>query len=195
VPHGVHVPVDSVPEMPARSKIILFVGALQLRKNISRLVRAFEALSGEWRLVLAGAPAGYQADRILAQIEKSPARSRIEVRGYLPAAQVRDLYRHASIFAFPSLDEGFGMPALEAMAQGVPVITSNRSATAEVCAGAALLVDPQNEDELAAALLRLSSDQDLRITLAALGRARVQNYSWEKTCSATYKIYSELNSV
>jgi glycosyltransferase involved in cell wall biosynthesis len=192
VPHGVHIPIENPPEMAARSKIILFVGALQLRKNVSRLVRAFEAVSDDWRLVLAGAPTGYQADRILAQIESSPARPRIDVCGYLPAARLRSLYQQASIFAFPSLDEGFGLPVLEAMAQGVPVITSANSATAEVGRGAALLLDPTREEEIEAALLRLVHYPDLRSELAALGRIRAQQYSWERTCRATYQVYSEL---
>jgi glycosyltransferase involved in cell wall biosynthesis len=194
VPHGVYLGLERPPEMAERAKIILFVGALQLRKNVSRLVRAFEAVSDDWRLVLAGAPSGYQADRILTQIETSPARSRIDVCGYLPAARLLALYRQASIFAFPSLDEGFGMPILEAMAHGVPVITSTNSATAEVGGGAALLVDPTREEEIEAALVRLARDFDLRSELAALGRIRAQQYSWERTCRATYDVYSELLS-
>jgi glycosyltransferase involved in cell wall biosynthesis len=195
VPHGVSVPTERPREMAARSKIILFVGALQLRKNVSRLVRAFEAVPDDWRLVLAGAPTGYQADRILAQIEVGSARQRIDVCGYLAAARLHDLYQQASIFAFPSLDEGFGMPILEAMAHGVPVITSTNSATAEVGAGAALLVDPTSETEIAAALMRLVDDSGLRSELAALGRARAQQYSWERTCRATYEVYSELRNL
>ena len=87
---------------------------------------------------------GYGAEEILARIENSPARDRIRVTGYVSAADLAGWYARAAIFAFPSLDEGFGMPVLEAMAAGVPVITSNRSALPEVAGDAALLVDPDD---------------------------------------------------
>jgi glycosyltransferase involved in cell wall biosynthesis len=192
IPHGVHFPEGDVPDAAERSKMILFVGALQLRKNVSRLVSAFEATPSDWSLVLAGAPGGYQADRILEQIKRSQAHHRIKVCGYLTASQLEDLYRQASIFAFPSLDEGFGMPVLEAMAHGVPVLTSNRSGTAEIGSGAALLVDPCSEEAIAVELLRLIADPQLRTTLAEKGRARAREYSWQRTCDATYATYAEL---
>lgn len=192
VPHGVHFPEGNLPATDHRSKMVLFVGALQLRKNVSRLVSAFEATPSDWSLVLAGAPCGYQADRILEQIKRSPARQRIKVCGYLPAPQLAELYRQASIFSFPSLDEGFGMPVLEAMAHGVPVLTSNRSGTAEIGSGAASLVDPYSEEAISAELLRLIRDPQLRTTLAEKGRARAREYTWQKTCDATHAIYTEL---
>jgi glycosyltransferase involved in cell wall biosynthesis len=194
VPHGVRVPEGDVPTTAERSKMILFVGALQVRKNISRLVSAFEAVPNDWSLVLAGAPSGFQADRILEQIEASPARQRIRVCGYLPKTQLQHLYQQASIFAFPSLDEGFGMPVLEAMAHGAPVLTSNRSATAEIGVGAALLVDPESEAAIAAELVRMIRDPQLRTTLMERGRIRAREYTWQRACNATYAIYSELKN-
>jgi glycosyltransferase involved in cell wall biosynthesis len=102
------------------------------------------------------------------------------------------LYRRASIFAFPSLDEGFGMPVLDAMANGVPVITSTRSALPEVAGDAALLVNPEETDEIAAALLRLAADPEIRDDLARRGLERALQFSWESTLQKTWDVYEEL---
>ena len=156
IPHGVDLPAET--DESEREDLILFVGALQTRKNICRLVEGFERLEGRWRLVLAGATSGYGAQEILERIERSPARSRIELTGYLPQHELEALYRRARIFAFPTLDEGFGIPVLEAMARGVPVITSNRSSLPEVAGDAALLVNPFCAGDIEGALDRLVGD-------------------------------------
>ncbi len=189
VTHGVHAPpvAERVEE-----KMVLSVGAIQLRKNTARLVEAFEALPQDWQLVLAGAPSGFGAESILQRIESSPARERIRVAGYVSAEELEQLYARAAIFAFPSLDEGFGMPVLEAMARGVPVITANRSALPEVAGEAAVLVDPQRVDEIAGALLELSANKERRVGLAQLGRVRAASFSWPRAVSETYAVYREL---
>lgn len=192
VPHGVRVPAEQT--IAPREKIILFVGALQIRKNILRLVEAFEQMEGNWTLTLAGAAAGFGVGRILGRIKTSCAYDRIQVTGYVTPQELDGLYAKASIFAFPSLDEGFGMPVLEAMARGVPVITSNRSALPEVAGDAALLVDPYQTEEVAAALTRLARDADLRTQLAEAGKARARSFTWEKAVESTYAIYKELVS-
>ena len=107
---------------------MLHVGAIQHRKNIVRLVQAFESMPRSWNLVLAGAPNGYGAEEALEAIEKSFARDRIRVTGYVSAEELAELYATSSIFVFPSLDEGFGMPIIEAMAHGTPVMASDRAA-------------------------------------------------------------------
>jgi glycosyltransferase involved in cell wall biosynthesis len=195
VPHGVRQPMTGPGSQ--RENLVLFVGALQTRKNVIRLIEAFEKLSGDkdpWRLVLAGAPSGYQADRILERIGKSTCRDRVEIAGYVSLSELESLYSRASIFALPSLDEGFGIPVLEAMAHGVPVVTSNRSALVEVAGDAALLVDPYDVEELGCALERLMNDLELRAKLSNLGRARAKHYTWERAVKATYTIYRELVS-
>lgn len=123
-------------------------------------------------MVTVGAPSGFQADLILDRIGRSKWRGRIQVTGYISKHELEDWYARASVFAFPSLDEGFGMPVLEAMAHGIPVVTSNRSALVEIATDAALLVDPYNVDELENALSRLVQDTDLRRKLSELGRSR-----------------------
>jgi glycosyltransferase involved in cell wall biosynthesis len=190
VHHGVRLPE---PPSAPREKVVLHVGALQKRKNIARLVEAFEALPEDWRLALAGS-AGFGAEEILRGIASSPARERILVLGYVTAQELAGWYARAMILAFPSLDEGFGIPILEAMAAGVPVITSNRSALVEAAGEAALLVNPDNLEELGDALARLAKDECLREELKQKGLARAKNFPWTKAVEKTWDVYRELLS-
>jgi len=188
VPHGVRLPKVV---NPAKEKLVLSVGAIQKRKNTTRLVRAFASMPADWKLVLAGGR-GYGAEETLQEIEESPRRQDIEVADHVSEARLAELYAKAGIFAFPSLDEGFGIPILEAMANGVPVVTSNRSAMPEVCGDAGLQVDPESVDELAAALRRLAADETLRGSLAELGLARAREFCWDRVVAATWSVYREL---
>jgi len=155
------------------------------------LVDAFEAVDPAWRLVLAGS-AGYGSEEILSRIEASPARARITVTGYVSPEELAAWYAKSSVFAFPSLDEGFGMPVLEAMAAGVPVITSNRSALPEVAGDAALLVNPECTDELVQALRDLTQGEELRKNVARRGVDRARLFTWEKAVAETWNVYREL---
>ncbi len=175
----------------AREKVVLCVGAIQRRKNQAMLVRAFRAMPEDWTLVLAGSQ-GFAAAETLNEISASPRASQIRVTGYLTDEQLGQWYARAGIFAFPSLDEGFGMPALEAMAAGIPVIAGNRSALPEVCGDAAILIDPRSEAELASALLLLAQDGDRREDLVERGRRRAQQFKWETAVKATAEVYREL---
>jgi glycosyltransferase involved in cell wall biosynthesis len=186
--HGVRVRADSGPR---RETIVLHVGAIQRRKNVLRLVEAFERMPAEWSLVLAGAR-GYGAEEIIDRIERSPRRAAINVLGYVTEQQLGELYARASIFAFPSLDEGFGMPVLDAMASGVPVLSSTRSALPEVCGDAALLVDPTESDAIAEGLTRLASDSALREELRVRGLIRAQEFTWADAAAQTWEVYREL---
>ncbi|HZT28732.1 MAG TPA: glycosyltransferase family 1 protein [Bryobacteraceae bacterium] len=188
----VHHGVRALPARPAEKRpVILHVGAIQRRKNILRLVEAFERLPAEWELVLAGS-SGYGADEILRRIEQSPSRARIRVLGYVSPAGLAECYAQATICAFPSLDEGFGIPVVEAMGAGLPVVTSNRAALPEVAGDAALLVDPEDTDALAGALQNLIRDQDLRADLSRRGRLRAAQFTWEKAVERTWEVYREL---
>jgi glycosyltransferase involved in cell wall biosynthesis len=189
VHHGVRPAFPDSP--PARENIVLHVGAIQARKNVARLVNAFASMPADWRLVLAGS-AGYGADSIFAQIAASPASTRIQVTGWLPDRELDRCYAQARIFAFPSMDEGFGLPVLEAMSRGVPVLTSNRSALPEVADGAALLVDPENEEEIASGLRRLAADESLRAELKKRGLERAALFTWELAVERTWDVYQEL---
>ncbi len=185
VHHGVRASVPAA----QKENLVLSVGAIQRRKNIARLVKAFELLPPSWRLALAGAPGGFGAAEELQAVDASPARPRIDVLGYVSSSELDSLYRRASIFAFPSLDEGFGMPVLEAMAHGAAVMTSNCSAMPEVAGDAALLVDPLNIGD---ALLRLADDERMRDALIQKGLARIQEFSWDSAVAKTWAVYDEL---
>jgi glycosyltransferase involved in cell wall biosynthesis len=191
--HVVHHGVNHIPPVKPlpRENIVLSVGAIQRRKNIARLVAAFERTPPGWRLVLAGSE-GYGAAEILARIAASPRRGDIQVLGYVSGPELERWYGRARIFAFPSLDEGFGLPVLEAMAMGVPVIAANRAALPEVSGDAALLVDPERVEEIATALERLMGDQGLAERLVRCGIERAKDFSWEKAARETWGVYQQL---
>jgi glycosyltransferase involved in cell wall biosynthesis len=174
-----------------REKIVLHVGAIQRRKNIARLVDAFERMDRGWQLVLAGS-AGFGAAEIAARVDRSPSRERIRMLGYVPSSELANWYTRAMIFAFPSLDEGFGMPVLEAMASGTPVVASNRSALPEVAGDAAWLVNPEDTEELAGALVALTLDPNRRADLSLRGLARAARFRWGDAVEKTWQVYCEL---
>jgi glycosyltransferase involved in cell wall biosynthesis len=188
IPHGVIG--RRIPKLQ-REKIVLCVGAIQRRKNQAGLVRAFRALPEDWTLVLAGSQ-GYEAEETVNEVANSLAKERIRITGYLTDEEIGEWYARARIFAFPSRDEGFGMPVLEAMAAGIPVIAGNRSALPEVCGDAAELVDPENEDELAEALIRLATDERRREALIDLGQRRAAEFRWDDAVTKTLGVYREL---
>jgi glycosyltransferase involved in cell wall biosynthesis len=193
-PPGGSFPGTALPDKTARQKVILNVGAIQKRKNIARLVEAFEAVDPAWRLVLIGS-SGYGAAQIHARIAASPARERISVLGYVTPEELAAWYARAMVFAFPSLDEGFGMPVLEAMTAGTPVLTSTRSALPEVAGDAALLADPEDTGALVHALQRLTRDEELRARLSRLGVERARLFNWEKAVDQTWDIYMDLLAI
>jgi len=180
----------AIPLLP-REKLVLSVGAIQRRKNQARLIRAFRTMPEDWSLVLAGSQ-GYGAEDAVREAAESPAASRIRITGYVSDYEIASLYARASIFAFPSLDEGFGMPALEAMAAGLPVIAGNRSALPEVCGDAAELVDPTSDEELAVALNKLANNESYRRDLVGRGKQHAAAYRWERGVAETLAAYREL---
>jgi glycosyltransferase involved in cell wall biosynthesis len=175
----------------ARENIVLCVGAIQRRKNQAMLIRAFRAMPAGWTLVLAGAE-GFDAKDALREAAESSRAADIRITGYASEAELASWYARASIFAFPSFDEGFGMPVLEAMSAGIPVIAGNRSALPEVCDKAAILVDPTQEDDLASALQTLATDMDRRSSLVARGTARAAEFPWARAIHDTLDVYREL---
>ena len=175
-----------------RRNVILHVGAIQSRKNIVRLVRAFAATPSDWELILAGS-AGFGVEQALSAIAASPRRSQIRVLGYVTDGRLAELYDEARILAFPSLEEGFGMPVIEAMSHGLPVLTSNSSALREVAGCAALLVDPTDENAIGAGLCALAVNEDARRDLRERGFAHVEKYRWETAVERTWQVYGELD--
>jgi glycosyltransferase involved in cell wall biosynthesis len=175
----------------ARENVVLCVGVIQRRKNQATLIRAFRAMPAGWTLVLAGSE-GFDAQGALREASESPRAADIRITGYVSEAELAAWYARAKIFAFPSFDEGFGMPALEAMAAGIPVIAGNRSAVPEVCGDAAILVDPAEEDEIASALQTLATDEDRRFEFVTRGTARAAEFSWARAIERTLDVYREV---
>jgi glycosyltransferase involved in cell wall biosynthesis len=192
--------VESVPAGPddvARTRAahgldrpyVLFVGTVEPRKNLPRLVQALAALDrADVELVLVGAE-GWNED-LGALLAALPGRSRS--LGFVAPDDLGPLYAGAAVVAYPSLREGFGLPPLEAMAQGAPVVTSRGTATEEVAGDAAVLVDPTSVDAIAAGLDRVLSDPDGAAELGARGRARAATYTWERTAELTVAAYREV---
>jgi glycosyltransferase involved in cell wall biosynthesis len=190
--HGVRSVNGRIAAARDREELVLCVGAIQKRKNVARLVRAFERLPKSWRLALAGAPDGYGAAEELRAVEESPRRTDVDVLGYVSPEALASLYRRAAIFAFPSLDEGFGMPVLEAMSHGAPVVTSQSSALPEVAGDAAILVDPFDPEAIAEALLRFAGNADLRDDFARRGIEHARGFTWESAVEQTWRVYNEI---
>jgi glycosyltransferase involved in cell wall biosynthesis len=170
---------------------VLFVGTLEPRKNLVRLIRAYrQAVSTErlpHGLVLAG-PLGWRADAMRRELSV-PAPGRVVLTGRVDDAALDALYRGADAFCYPSLYEGFGLPVLEAMARGVPVICSNATSLPEVAGDAAILVDPRSVDGLVAAIAGLLRDEAERRRLSSAGRTRAAGFSWERTARETAEAY------
>jgi glycosyltransferase involved in cell wall biosynthesis len=170
---------------------VLSVGSLEPGKNRARLFRAMRHLRDEGighRLAVVGQRAwGYEDD--LALIDDLGMADRIILPGYVRAEHLPALYAGADVFAFPSLYEGFGLPVLEAMACGVPVLTSRVSATAEVAGEAALLVDPESVESIREGLRQLLADRDLRAEYARRGVERAAQFSWQRAADKTRAIY------
>jgi glycosyltransferase involved in cell wall biosynthesis len=166
---------------------VLYVGALQPRKNLARLIEAFNIAkpsTPEMQLVLAGEPA-WLAHGILAEREKSPYKNDIILTGRVSFEELRALYQGARCFAFPSLYEGFGLPVLEALASALPVLLADNSSLREVGGDAALYFNAFSVNDIAEKLERLWSDQELRSELVARGRKQLQKFSWDKCAQET----------
>jgi glycosyltransferase involved in cell wall biosynthesis len=194
------VPPDTLAAVRARYRLdapyVLHSGALVRRKNLPLLIRAFTrycATSGDLDTLLAltgrpqrGMPGGGE---LLAAIAESPVRTRIRLLGHVPEADLPALYAGATLLAYPTRYEGQGLPPLEAMAAGTPVLASSTPAVAEVAAPAALLVDPADEPGWAAALGRLLPDSSLRAAMAARGRIVAARFTWPRCATATLAVY------
>jgi glycosyltransferase involved in cell wall biosynthesis len=170
---------------------VLSVGSLEPGKNRARLFRALRRLWDEGvdaHLAIVGQAAWKYEDEA-ALVDEIGMGDRIHYLGYVPARDLPALYNAASVFAFPSLYEGFGLPVIEAMACGVPVLTSEISATAEVAGDAAVLVDPQDVDAIASGLAALLSDPLRRDHYGRLGLARSVEFSWRRAADETHAVY------
>src|SRR6185503_13211914 len=179
-------------------EFLLTVGTLEPRKNLSVLVDAFEELirarpKSKIELVIAGGR-GWLSGPLFAAIERSPVRDRIILTDYLHDEDLRALYASCDAFIYPSLYEGFGLPPLEAMACGAPVIASRIAAIEETTGKAALLFDPRSAKELTKRILELYEDnggENARRTFSTAGQKRAAEFTWETTARLTWNVYHE----
>jgi glycosyltransferase involved in cell wall biosynthesis len=173
---------------------IFTIGTVQPRKNYARLIHALARLRGEGfdlRLVIAGGQ-GWLADPIYEAIRTAAMEPYVQMIGFADEADLPALYSSALCLAFPSLYEGFGLPILEAMACGTPVITSNISSLPEVAGDAALMVNPHDLDELVMALRRVIADSALRRLLITRGHERARLFTWDASAAQLQRVYQSL---
>ncbi|UCC68034.1 MAG: glycosyltransferase family 4 protein [Armatimonadota bacterium] len=189
---GPRLPRDAFPGAERLSGgYVLYAGALAPRKNLGRVLEAYLKVVSEGvecPLVLAGARSAH-AEELARMAKGLGIEEKVLFAGHVRERLLPALFRGAAAFVYASLYEGFGMPVLEAMASGVPVVTSNGSGTAEVAGKAALRVDPESVEEIARALSRVLKDEALREKLAAQGLIRSRGYRWELTARQTASVY------
>jgi glycosyltransferase involved in cell wall biosynthesis len=174
-------------QLPSR-RYLLFVGSLEPRKNLGRLLAAWAKISSElppdlWLVVAGAGDRKVYENAALGQLPQ-----RVHLTGYVSDAQLRGLYAGAMAFVYPSLAEGFGFPPLEAMAAGIPVLTSNLSALPEICGSDALYADPTDTADIARSLKLLATDTSLRQRLADAGPRRALQFNWDKAAALTLAV-------
>lgn len=195
-----------------KKRYFLFVGTIQPRKNLARLLSAFADLRSmrkderkktktpkssilnptSLKLVLVGSK-GWLSEEIYELPKKLGIEDKVKFLGHVPDNDLPALYQGALAFVYPSLFEGFGLPILEAMACGTPVLTGNTSSMPEVAGDAALLVDPENTEEITKSMQILAQNEKKRAELAKKGFAQVKKFSWEKAAEETLRVFKEIN--
>lgn len=173
-------------------KYIIWVGQIGTRKNIQRLLQAFARLKDDFphQLVIAGEQRKLQGGKeAVSEIEKLGLVDRVRFLGWVNHDELPAIYRMADHFCFPSIYEGFGIPLIEAMACGCPVVSANLGAPPEVCEDAAILVDPYDVDAIAAGMRRIMTDQPLRAQLIARGLERAKAFGWEQCARQVLEVF------
>jgi glycosyltransferase involved in cell wall biosynthesis len=172
-------------------EMVLSVGVIQTRKNTLNMLKALETLPPKYTLVLSGGD-GYGSEAIHEFIRTECLGQRVKLLGHVEDSRLARLYQAASVFLFPSLEEGFGIPVLEAMAGGVPVVTSNVSSMPEVGGEAASYVNPLDPADIASKVVQAVEDPALRAALVQRGLARAREFTWQRTAEATLAVYDEI---
>lgn len=178
---------------PAKEPYVLTVARVDNRKNHVRMLEAFERLVKEGlphRWIVAGPP-GYGCEHFERALARSPASRRVEWRRQVREAELPRLYAQADLFLFASLGEGFGLPPLEAMAAGAPVVTSGISSLPEVCGDAAWYAEPTDPERIFEAARRVLTERDFRAEMILLGRARARKFTWRETARQTLLAYQK----
>ncbi|MFN7170470.1 MAG: glycosyltransferase family 4 protein, partial [Candidatus Omnitrophota bacterium] len=176
-----------------RDKFILFVGTIEPRKNLKNLLSAFNNLKIEitHQLVIVGMK-GWGGDEVYSLVEKLGLRDRVVFTGYLPQKEVNFFYNLCDCFVYPSFYEGFGLPIIEAMQVGCPVITSNTSSCAEIGENSAILIEPDSVDSIAEAIFKVVKDKDLNQQLREKSLRRAKDFSWEIAAEKTLHFFEDI---
>jgi len=185
------VSLEVLAKLGVHGPFILTVGTLQPRKNIEGVISAFERLvahGADFSLVVVGG-AGWGERQTAERIQRSPAGERVVLTGHVGDAELLTLYRAALCFVFPSRYEGFGLPVLEAMAAGTPVVCSNRTSLPEVTGNAAAMVSPDDVEGLESAVGRVASSPELRAVMVEHGLAQAARFTWERCAAQTVEVY------
>ena len=175
-------------------EFVLYVGLVEPRKNIPFLIRAYKSLADEGikhNLVIVGR-IGWMYQEVFKQIEELGLEGRVQFTGYLPQDDLPMVYNLASLFVYPTKYEGFGLPALEAMACGTPVVTTAISSLPEIVGDAGLLIPPGDEQALASAMAEVLHDSTLFNQLRTRGLQRSEHFTWERTAQQTLKVYQQV---
>lgn len=170
-------------------RFILFVGTIEPRKNVARLVEAYSRLKDRQVKLVIGGARGWLYEEVFARVEELGLTGDVLFAGYIPPDELPLWYNAAELFVYPSLYEGFGLPPLEAMACGTPVITSNVSSLPEVIGEAGLTVDPMDSKGLSEAMNQVLGDEALRQSMRERGLARVSRFSWARAARETVEVY------
>lgn len=181
--------------------LVLSVGTIQPRKNYTRLIQAFAQVVAQWdsaqrgqlTLVIAGGK-GWMFDAIFAEVTQLGLEGRVKFTGFVDDVDLPALYSASTLFVYPSLYEGFGLPVLEAMACGIPTIASNLSSIPEVVGSAGLLIDPLDINAIAAAIIVLLKDMSARDVYRQAGIQRAAHFTWEAAAKQLLSIYAEMSS-
>lgn len=174
---------------------LLYVGVLDRRKNVLGLCQAFEMIASKYRefqLVLVGSHHGFETEKVLDFIEKSSFRRQFVLKNFVAETELQELYANAWAFVFPSFYEGFGIPVLEAMYYGLPVLTSQNSSMQEIADKAALYVNPYEMTSIAEGLEKIISDNLLREELTNRYNERISLFSWQNTAEKTWQAYKNI---
>ncbi len=175
---------------------VLYIGRLELKKNILGIIEAYNKFrtqnaQSRVRLILAG-NAGFGFSKIEGAIKQSLFEKDIVLKDYVSEKEKYDLLQNAAVFLYPSFYEGFGMPVLEAQNSGLPVITSNVSSMPEIAGKGAILVDPSNPEQIAAAISKILNNESAKIGLIARGFENIKRFSWEKCAKETLRALTEI---
>jgi glycosyltransferase involved in cell wall biosynthesis len=173
----------------------IYIGTIEPRKNIATLIQAFDTfcknVSEEFLLVLVGRN-GWKTDDFYYSLSHMNYKNNVRILGYVSEDIKKILLKRARVFIYPSMYEGFGLPVLEAMSYGIPVITSNNSALAEIANSAAALIDPKSIQEITSSLENIISDEKIENKLSEAGLERVKQYTWENNAKLLHKTFTRV---